>query len=245
MLGAFLFLSFCYMGLQNKDPGATKFSKSSLTTATYSYKMTAAKSGRQVYCVVKDSYGNTDKSEVVTLSMITIKTQPATKYAKLKATVSTKVMAEGEGLTYTWYMKEPDGTGYKKSSITKSTYSYTMTTAKDGRKVYCVIKDKYGNTVKTDTVSLNAAASITKQPVSAAAAKGDTVKATVKAYGDGLTYTWYYKDPGSTKFVKSSTTKSTYSFTMTAAKDGRQVYCVVKDSHGNSVQSKTVTLTME
>ncbi len=32
-----------------------------------------------------------------------------------------------------------------------------MVAAKNGREIYCVITDKYGNKVKTDTVTLNIA----------------------------------------------------------------------------------------
>lgn len=41
----------------------------SVTGATYSYTMTAAKSGRHAYCVISDANGNTIASEVVTLRM--------------------------------------------------------------------------------------------------------------------------------------------------------------------------------
>ena len=68
--------------------------------------------------------------------------------------------------------------------------------------------------------------------------------ALLDAHGSGkLTYAWYVKDPGKDSFSKSSVTKATYETTMTAAKDGRQVYCVVKDSAGKKVTSNTVTLT--
>jgi len=40
-----------------------------VTTASYSCKMTAKISGRYVYCVVKDKYGNTVKSTTVQVKM--------------------------------------------------------------------------------------------------------------------------------------------------------------------------------
>ena len=86
---------------------------------------------------------------------------------------------------------------------------------------------------------------ITKQPLSVTVASGETAKATVTVTGDGLTYTWYVKDTGSTVFVKSSLKGATYSFAMTEAKSGRQVYCVITDAYGNSVKTDIVTLTQE
>ncbi len=62
--------------------------------------------------------------------------------------------AEGQGLKYQWYFKKPGGKSFGKPSITTATYSYTMTAAKSGRQVYCVITDKWGNRVKTDVVTL-------------------------------------------------------------------------------------------
>ena len=44
--------------------------------------------------------------------------------------------------------------GYPVTSITSAAYSTTMTIARNGRQLYCVVTDKYGNTVKTVTVTL-------------------------------------------------------------------------------------------
>jgi hypothetical protein len=52
-----------------KNPGATAFAKSSVTSATYAYAMTAEKSGRQVYCVVTASNGDTATTKTVTFTV--------------------------------------------------------------------------------------------------------------------------------------------------------------------------------
>ena len=85
---------------------------------------------------------------------------------------------------------------------------------------------------------------ITKQPVSTSAPDGENVKVTVEAQGDGVTYQWWTKSPGSSTFSKSSITSNNYTTNMTDAKDGRQVYCIVKDKYGKSVQTSTVYLLM-
>ena len=77
-------------------------------------------------------------------------------------------------------------------------------------------------------------------------AKGATATVTVKATGEGLTYKWYYKNKGATKFTYTSTfSGDTYTMEMTDARAGRQIYCVITDKYGNSTQSQTVTLNME
>jgi len=236
-----------------KNASASKFSLTTTFTGNeYTTEMSASRDGRQVYCVVTDANGNSVQTNTVTMSMkeeaaaLKITKQPADASAAIGAVVKTTVEAEGEGLTYTWYVKDPSGTKFSKSSVTKNTYSYTMTAAKSGRQVYCVITDAAGNTVQTNTVTLSAAAAIkiTKQPADVQAAVGVTAKTTVEAEGDSLTYTWYVKDPGASSYTKSSIAKNTYSFKMTEAKSGRQVYCVITDANGDSVTSDVATLSV-
>ena len=90
---------------------------------------------------------------------------------------------------------------------------------------------------------LRIAATVTTQPVSVTVAAGKTAKVSFKAAGDGLTYTWYFKDAGATSFTKTTAfTGNAYSVTMTEARDGRQVYCVVTDKYGKTAKTSTVTL---
>lgn len=232
-----------------KDRTSKKFKASSTKTSTYSVKMTSSKNGRQVYCVIKDKYGNSVKTKTVTLKMapkVKITKQPSSSF-KVNAgkKVSVTVKASGDGLTYQWYYKNKGGSSYKKiSGATSATYSVTMSASVSGRKVYCVVKDKYGQTVKSKTSTLYAKTTVVKQPVSVRVANGKKVTVSVSAAGEKLTYKWYYKNPGSKSFKKASTTKSTYSCTMSPSVNGRQVYCVVKSKYGGSVKTKTVTLSL-
>jgi len=226
-----------------KNAGSDKFVKSSITSATYSVTMSSKVKDRQVYCVVTDGKGNSLTSQTVTMFMTaSITTQPKTTYTKSGAKANVTVKAAGDDLTYTWYVKNSGATKYSKSSITKSTYSVTMTSKVKDRLVYCVVTDKYGNTVKSNTVRMRMAATITTQPKSVKVALNKTAKVTVKAAGDGLKYTWYVKNKGASKYTKSSITKSTYSIKMTSKVNGRYVYCVVKDKYGKTVKSNTVSL---
>ena len=226
-----------------KNSGAAAFTKSSIKTATYSTAMSSTTKNRQVYCVVKDKYGKTVTSNTVYLrEAASITTQPKTAYAKKNATAKVTVKASGDGLTYAWYFKNSGAASFTKSSIKTATYSTTLSVTTKNRQVYCVVKDKYGKTVTSNTVYLREAASITTQPKTAYAKKNATAKVTVKAAGDGLTYTWYYKNSGASKFTKASATTATYSAKITATTKNRQVYCVVKDKYGKSVTSNTVYL---
>ena len=229
-----------------KNSGKSSFSKSSVKTASYSATMSSTSKNRQVYCVVTDKYGKTVTSSTVYLrEAVSITTQPKTTYAKKGNTAKVTVKASGDSLTYTWYIKNSGASKYSKSSVTASSYSVKMSSTTKNRMVYCVVKDKYGNTVTSSKVTLREAASITTQPKTVTVKKNATAKVTVKASGDGLTYTWYIKNAGSSKYSKSSITSSSYSAKMTSSVKNRKVYCVVKDKYGNTVKTVEVTLKMK
>ena len=226
-----------------KNPGSSSFSKSSVTSSTYSCTMSSAISGRQVYCVVTDKYGRSSKSNTATLrSKVAIIKQPTNASAAIGKAVKTSVTATGNGLKYQWYVKNPGQTSFTKSSVTSAVYEYVMTEAKNGRQVYCVITDMFGNKAQTVTVTLGAPVTIKNQPTNASATIGINILTSVKAEGHGLKYQWYYCEYGGTTFKKSSVTKATYYYEMTEEKAGRRVYCVITDMFGNKVQTKTVTL---
>ncbi len=185
---------------------------------------------------------------------VTVTVEPAIKITKQpvsvtaasgkKATVS--VTAEGDGLTYQWWIANKGYTTFSKSSTTASSYSIAMDSTRDGRRIYCIVTDKYGNTVKTSTVTMNMtkSLSIIKQPASVTVASGKKATISVTAEGEGLTYQWWIANKGYTTFSKSSTTTSSYSVAMDSTRDGRRLYCIVSDKYGNTVKTSTVTIKM-
>ena len=234
-----------------KHAGSSKWYKSKVTDSTYNDIMTEARNGRQIYCVITDVWGNTVKTETVRLAAITgaelkIVSQPGNALAAYGEEYCSEVIAEGDGLIYQWYIKNVGDSKWSKSKVTDSTYNDIMTEARNGRLIYCVITDIWGNTVQTDTVRLVALTGtelkIVSQPTDAEACYGDKYRTEVVAEGDGLTYQWYIKNANSSKWSKSSVTDSVYTDVMTEARNGRQIYCVVTDIHGNTVKSDIVRL---
>ncbi|MBQ6905915.1 MAG: hypothetical protein IJN75_02745 [Clostridia bacterium] len=140
------------------DKNGVEFYKSSVTGATYSTTMNTARTGRKVYCVITDKYGNSVTTDTAVLSLpssIMIISQPKSASASNGSKITTTVAATGDGLTYTWYFtSNKAGVEFFVSSVTSATYSTTMDSTRDGRKVYCVITDKNGNTATTDVVTL-------------------------------------------------------------------------------------------
>jgi len=109
--------------------------------------------GVALYCC--DNCGHMIYESVPTSHAVRITKQPADGFARLGEPVTTTVTATGDGLTYQWYISDNGGASFGKSSITKKTYSYTMTEAKSGRQAYCVVTDRYGNTETSNTVTLS------------------------------------------------------------------------------------------
>ena len=234
-----------------KNAGSSKFAKSSVTDSVYSDVMTKARNDRQIYCVITDQWGNSVKTDVVRLVAITgtelkIVTQPENSLVGYGEEYCSEVIAEGDGLTYQWYIKNAGSSKWYKSIVTDSTYNNVMTEARNGRQIYCVITDVWGNTVKTETVRLvaitGAELKIVSQPTNALANYGEKYRTEVVAEGDGLTYQWYLKNANSSGWSKSKITSSVYTDVMTEARNDRQIYCVITDVWGNTVQTETVRL---
>ena len=234
------------------DDGGGKFYKTSAFTGPeYSVEMTESRDGRQLYCVVTDRYGSKAQTETVTLTMkaatLTITAQPQSVVAAKGTKATVTVKATGDGLKYQWYWANAGSEDFALTgSFTGNTYSVEMNADRNGRRVYCVITDKFGNKVQSDTATLTmAAVTITAQPEGVIVPKGQMATVTVEAEGEGLTYAWYYAESGSSKYYKTSAfTGPEYSVEMTAARNGRKLYCVVTDKFGNSAKTNTVTLRM-
>ena len=120
-----------------------------------------------------------------------------------------------------------------------------MDSTRDGRQVYCVITDKYGNSVTTDVAAIQLPAvelKILAQPTDVYASLGEKFSIAPEVQGDGLTCQWYYKEGYQKNFSVSSNQTSAYAYTMQSYMNGRSVYCVITDRYGNTVQTQTVTI---
>ncbi len=170
--------------------------------------------------------------------------EPSDASVNMGEELKVTIKAVGDGLTYKWYYKDAGMTSFLHTkTFTGDTYTTTMTAARDGRKIYCVVSDEYGNSLRSKTVTISSKVNITKQPVSVSAAIDKTAKVKVEATGKDLTYKWYYKNADMSSFLYTKTfSGDTYTTTMNDTRAGRQIYCVITDTYGNSVQSDTVTL---
>ena len=120
--------------------------------------MTEERAGREVYCVITDSYGNSVTTDTVKLirtpDALEIISQPSSVEVAIGKTFCVTVKAKGEGLSYQWYYRNANSKKWYKSSVSDNTYDAVMTKERAGREVYCVITDAYGNQITTETVTL-------------------------------------------------------------------------------------------
>ena len=226
-------------------------------TAALTVPATASRNGYSYRCTVTDRYGNTVTSNAATLTVsaapaLKITAQPANQTAATGTNAKFTVTATGDGLTYQWQYKTPNGswtnttaTGYKTATLT-----VPATASRNGYSYHCIVKDNAGNTVTSNAATLTVGAAgvtITGQPSSQTAAAGGTVKFTVTASGDGLTYQWQYKTPSGswTNSPAAGNTTASLSVSATASRNGYSYRCVVKDSNGTSATTAAATLTVK
>ncbi len=67
----------------------------------------------------------------------------------------------------------------------------------------------------------------------------------IEAEGTDLSYSWYMKKPGASKFFKAGIYTNEFSLYAKTNNDGIQVYCVIKDGSGNKLVGRTATFVLD
>ena len=107
--------------------------------------------GIQLYCKITDGSGNTLNSDTVTVSVLSVTTQPVNVTVEAGSSATFTVKATGSGLQYQWYYMKSNATTWSvwKGRITASTTA-TANSTWNGMKVYCKVTDSAGNSVNSD-----------------------------------------------------------------------------------------------
>jgi hypothetical protein len=156
------------------------------------------------------------------------------------------VDAQGDGLKYQWYWRQVGTESWTVSGQRDNTYDDVMTKARANREIYCVITDANGDSVTTEIAKLTAIRTelvITQQPNDASAKLDEGFCVTLEAQGDELKYQWYWRKAGSENWNVSGQRDNTYDDVMTSARHNREVYCVITDAWGNTVETEIATIT--
>ena len=225
----------------NKWNGHSTASTSAISNVTWD--------GMQVYCKVTDEYGNFVDSKPASITIrqpLRITVQPSENTVDLGDSITLSLKAEGIGLTYQWYYKKVGQISFNKwNNRIHASETVTPNVTWNGIQLYCVVKDKAGNTVKSNTIKVTVTQElkIITQPINKTIKFGDNISLSLKVQGIGLTYQWYYKKTGQTSFNKwNGRTHASETCTPNATWNGIQLYCIVKDSSDNQVQSNIITV---
>ena len=179
-------------------------------------------------------------------STIDVTSQPVNVKAALGTTVKFSVKAEGNGtLQYQWYYRKKGTSAWNIwKGHTTATTSAVANDTWNGMQLYCRIQDSI-NYVSSDpcVVTLSYPIVIQTQPTDVTTSAGSTAKFSVKAQGSGLQYQWYYKKAGAGAWsLWRGHTTATTSAVANDTWDGMQVYCLVTDGSGASLNSQPATI---
>lgn len=219
-------------------------------TASLSLSINATTLERNYRCLITDLYGNTQTSSVVKLTeIVKITAQPVSAAAGLNKNAFFTVKAKGTNLTYQWQYRKDESSDWKNTSLTgnkTATLTVPSTQDRDGNQYRCVVKNGYGSSVATNAVTLTlsrAALTITAQPANIGSAAGNSVRFTVNAAGDVLTYQWQYRTSSTGSWnncVNNGAKTNTFTVLVESAKISYQYRCVISDLYGNKVNSTAV-----
>ena len=210
-----------------------------------SYNVALAEDVSGIYNNSLEDIGATFQSaKVKLLGAPEITEHPQNAAGKIGDAVKFAVKAEGVELAYQWQLSDDQGKNWRNSSTKTANYATTLSATNNGRYVRCVVNDKYGRTATSEAAYMLAPTElkITQQPVNYTGALGSTVKFSVTAQGDGLTYQWQLCDDQGKNWRNSSNTTSQYATTLSETNNGRYVRCVVSDKNGNSVTSSAASM---
>ena len=162
-----------------------------------------------------------------------------------KSTALSKTVPTRDGYTFEGWAKSKTATkaDYKagaKITVSADTTLYAVWTAKTVK-----AEAAKNETVKNEAATVEAL-KITKQPADVKTSEGQKTTFKLTATGSDITYKWYYKKAGASEWTywPGHDYASTHA-TANKSWNGMQVYCVVTDGSGNSVNSETITVTVE
>ncbi|MBR2549701.1 MAG: leucine-rich repeat protein [Clostridiales bacterium] len=204
---------------------------------------------RDYRCIIKDSNGKKITTKAVAIyvtNTLSITSQPKNYVGKAGSTAQFNVKAQGAGLKFCWQVysngewKDSSAKGAKTSSI-----SFTVTNEHNGKKYRCIVRDRNGNRVISDSASVKVLTPITisKQPSDYTGTVGSTASFTVAAQGTGLAYQWQVYSNGAWKNSNAASAKtSKLTFNVTENHNGMKYRCLIKDSNGQKVYTNTAAV---
>ncbi len=190
--------------------------------------------GNRYRCVVTGIDGNTKKSFMAAMIVMTV--APKTCTAAVGETASYSLKAEGIA-SYQWQYSKDNGASWYKSSATGAetdTVSFKATATNRAMIYRCKLTTPDEAYAFTKPVGFAEGMKITAQPVNVTAAAGDTVSFKVAAT-NVASYQWQYSKDGNTwnKSGAAGNTTDTIQLTVTASNKANVYRCKLTGADGS------------
>lgn len=219
------------------------------TRASASLTMYKSWNNAQVRCKVTGGNGESVMSLPAKLRLYAnpvITDQPDDAFGQVGDTVTFRTAATGKDIAYQWYYKKAGQSDWTKwKNQTGTAVSLTLYKSWDGAQFYCEMTDAYGETLRSDTVSLKVfvPVTVTSQPKDVTAAKGDKVTFTVGLTGQNYTCQWL-KQPADNENVWM-TLYNTDSPTLTVTAEESALYVCEIYSSDAVIRTEPARLTVK
>jgi len=214
--------------------------------------------GYLVRCAIKDSLGHLMYSQTVKLRVGTRmsiwKDLPLVCREKLSAVGQVKsytanFVVDGTEVNYTWKVKKPGSDSFVDVERNETgKYTFEVSEATHGMKVFCVAEDYFGNTINSTvlTVDVMVVTNIVSQPQNLNLYCGESGTVSIKATGKNLQYQWF-KRTGPLKAwgAISGATSPTYKITTGNVEETYEMRCQVTGDRNEEVYSNSVTINVE
>lgn len=233
-----------------KEPTASKWRGSisaGHSTSTLRVTTGLSRNGYHFRCKVTDAQGNSVYSKVATLYVPGILKNPSRQQVKSGHTAVFRIKAAGQGLKYSWQVKESDNSSWRSSSSsghTTNTLKVKGAVAHHGFRFRCKVTDSKGRVFYSKAARLYVLG-IRTQPQNQSVDVGHTAVFRVKASGNGVKYQWQVNinnGKGWKNSAASGNKTSTLKIKTAASQNGYRFRCRLKDSKGNIIYTKTVRL---
>lgn len=175
--------------------------------------------------------------------------QPLSVLANVGDSASFSLEAD-DSVSYQWQKSDDKITWSNISGATSNIVNFTVNNSDYDRWFRCVVNTSDGAVVNSNEVKVidgdtSYTLSIIREPEDAAVAVNRRPDIYVVADGSNVTYQWYYKKSTNTNFyLWTGQTKNEITVNANETWDGMQAYCIVKDDKGNTVQTRTVTISL-
>ena len=206
-------------------------------------------SGAQIRCAVTGANGCVTFSEPAGISVspdLCITSQPEDITVSSGKKAAVKVGADGENVSFQWYMKKQDGVGWiMLKDCTKSTFEGVADSSWHNMRLICRVSDGKGNVLfsRIVKITVNDILTVHTSPADATVQSGDSPSIAVHATGRGLKYQWLRKAYGSDEWVRwDGQTNSAISLPAETSWHKMKVRCDVTDCTGRRLSSDSARI---